>query len=82
MKIETLQFPKAPHIKQTFEDTEGVFRSRRSKTDRQYNGQKERDNNTMARRRRTDNTMARRKGTNNDPQNTTQKPKIEEHELH
>ena len=30
----------------------------------------------------SDNTMAKRKSTNNDPQNTTQKTKIDQHEPH
>jgi hypothetical protein len=42
-----------------------------------------RTDNTMVKRRRTDNTMVKRKkdkGINNDPQNTTQKTKDEQHE--
>ena len=35
------------HSIKIFEDTKGVFRSRKSKKDRQYNGQKKRTNNDL-----------------------------------
>jgi hypothetical protein len=35
------------HNIKIFEDTKGVFRSRKSKKDRQYNGQKKRTNNDL-----------------------------------
>jgi hypothetical protein len=44
-----------------FEDTKGVIRSRKSKKDRQYNGQKiPKGSSAAVTRRKTDNTMAKR----------------------
>jgi len=43
--------------REKFEDAKSVIRSRKPKNDRQYNGQKKKD------QRMTDNTMAKRKRT-------------------
>jgi len=54
------------YLKEKFEDTKGVMRSRKLKKDRQHN----------MTQKKTD------KRTNNDLQNITQKLKIEKHEPH
>ena len=61
-----------------FEDTKGIIRNCKSKKDRQYNGQKRKDKKDRQYngQKRNDNR------TNNDPQNSTQKIKIEQHHLH
>jgi hypothetical protein len=48
-------------MQEEFEDTKGVIRSRKSKKDRQHNGQKDTKEITrICKSKKTDNTMAKR----------------------
>jgi hypothetical protein len=72
-------------MKEEFEDTKGVIRIRKSKKNRQHNGQKTDEQTTQwPKDRRTDNTIAKRKAQKDKQRSTkhTHKTKIEKHEPH
>ena len=48
-----------------FDDTNGIIRIRKSKKDRQHNGQKKKDRQHNGQKRKTDNTMGKRRRTDN-----------------
>ena len=63
-----------PDLLEEFDDTKGVIRIRKSKTDRQHNGQK--TDNTMVKRQTTQWPKEKKdQRTNNDLQNITNKDK-------
>jgi len=68
-----------PKVLEEFEDTKGIIRSRKSKTDRQYNGLQKRDRqyNGLQKRDRQYNGQKKKKDkrTNINLQNTAQKTK-------